>query len=93
MVTTSRISLPASHSIPLSVENAELWDAGHMGCGELILKLRKHLKTIPGQVMGVIALDPGAIADIPAYCRLTHNELLRYDPETQTFWIRSRLDW
>jgi tRNA 2-thiouridine synthesizing protein A len=83
----------SSMTTPTPGADADFWDAGHMGCGELILKLRKHLKTMPGQVMRVVALDPGAIADIPAYCRMTRNELLRYDRESHTFWIRSRLDW
>ncbi|GAA4332386.1 hypothetical protein GCM10023144_22260 [Pigmentiphaga soli] len=72
---------------------ADFWDAGHMGCGELILKLRKHLRSMPGQVLQLVARDAGAAADIPAYCRMTRNELLRHEPETHTFWIRSRLDW
>ncbi|KOF53357.1 MULTISPECIES: sulfurtransferase TusA family protein [unclassified Achromobacter] len=74
-------------------EGDDFWDAGHMGCGELILKLRKHLKKMPGKVMRVVAHDAGAIHDIPAFCRMTRNELERYEPETHTFWIRSRPDW
>ncbi|OZI77208.1 SirA domain-containing protein [Bordetella genomosp. 12] len=64
-----------------------------MGCGELVLKLRKHLKSMPGGLMRVVAHDPGAIHDIPAFCRMTRNSLEHYDAATHTFWIRSRLDW
>ncbi len=69
------------------------WNAGHLGCGPLVLELRKKLKAMPGRVLRVIALDIAAPIDIPAWCRLTHNELLAQDPRTQSFWIRSRADW
>ena len=46
--------------------------AGHLGCGELILELRLRLDTMkPGQIMKLTAHDPGAPADIPAWCRMT----------------------
>lgn len=70
-----------------------VWDAGDLGCGELVLDLRKRLRAMPGGVMKVISLDAGAPEDLPAWCRLTRNELLRHDPSTKSFWIRSRLDW
>lgn len=48
------------------------WDAGDMGCGELVLELRSRLDRLrPGQVLRLTARDPGAPADIPAWCRLT----------------------
>jgi len=72
--------------------NAE-WNAGDLGCGVLVLDLRKRLRAMPGGVLKVIALDLGAPEDLPAWCRLTHNELLRHDPDTKSFWIRSRTDW
>lgn len=71
----------------------EVWDAGHMGCGELVLLLRARLKSMPGGVLRVIARDPGAPDDLPAWCRMTRNELIRHDPDSRSFWIRSRLDW
>ncbi|CAN5909201.1 sulfurtransferase TusA family protein [soil metagenome] len=69
------------------------WDAGDLGCGTLVLDLRKRLRRMPGGVLKVIALDLGAPEDLPAWCRLTANELLRHDPDTKSFWIRSRMDW
>jgi len=80
---------PATDDLALE----ETFDAGHMGCGELVMVLRIRLKTMPGKVMRVIALDPGAPEDLPAWCRMTRNELIRHDPETRSFWIRSRTDW
>jgi len=69
------------------------WNAGDLGCGTLVLDLRKRLRAMPGRVLKVIALDLGAPEDLPAWCRLTQNELLDYDPNTRSFWIRSRTDW
>jgi len=72
---------------------SEVYDAGHMGCGELLMVLRSKLRTRPGQLIRVIALDSGAPEDIPAWCRMTRNELVRHEPESHSFWIRSRMDW
>lgn len=53
------------------------YDGGETGCGELLLDLllftRRHP---PGTVIEVHALDPGAPLEIPAWCRLTGNELI-----------------
>ena len=56
------------------------WDAGDLGCGELVLELKGRLDRMrPGQVIKVIALDPGAPADMPAWCRLTGHTLLEQE--------------
>ena len=53
------------------------WDAGDLGCGELVLALRGRLEAMrPGQVLKLTALDTGAPADIPAWCRLTGHALV-----------------
>ncbi|HEY7434999.1 MAG TPA: sulfurtransferase TusA family protein [Methylomirabilota bacterium] len=52
-----------------------------MGCGELVLELRSRLDTLrPGQIMRLTARDPGAPADIPAWCRMTGNRLVGVEP-------------
>ncbi|MFO1146773.1 MAG: sulfurtransferase TusA family protein [Alsobacter sp.] len=76
-----------------TTETATTFDAGTMGCGELVMVLRGKLKAMPGLVIRVVALDPGAPEDIPAWCRMTRNDLIRHDPSTHSFWIRSRADW
>ncbi len=75
------------------LDAAEEWDAGDMGCGELLAELRKRLRRMPTQTLKLVARDPGAPLDLPAWCRLTGNELLRHDPETGIFWIRSKNKW
>ena len=53
------------------------WDAGEMGCGELVLELRARVERLrPGAVLKLIARDPGAPADLPAWCRLTGHRLV-----------------
>jgi tRNA 2-thiouridine synthesizing protein A len=58
----------------------EEWDAGAMGCGELVLQLRLRLGRLPpGGVFRLVAHDPGAPEDLPAWCRLTGHRLLQAD--------------
>jgi len=53
------------------------WDAGDLGCGELVLELHTRLGDMrPGQVMRLIARDPGAREDLPAWCRMTGHTLV-----------------
>ena len=53
------------------------WNAGDLGCGELVLELRGRLHAmLPGQVLRLEARDPGAPADIPAWCRMTGHILV-----------------
>ncbi|MBI5067587.1 MAG: sulfurtransferase TusA family protein [Deltaproteobacteria bacterium] len=58
----------------------EAWDAGDMGCGELVFLLAQRLRALPpGASLLLTATDLGAPQDIPAWCRLTGNTLLRAD--------------
>ena len=57
------------------------WDAGDLGCGELVLELRTRLSAMgPGQVLRLIARDPGAPQDLPAWCRMTGHTLVSHEP-------------
>jgi len=59
------------------VEGVVEWDAGELGCGELVLELRSRLAPMnPGELFRLVALDPGAPADIPAWCRMTGHTLV-----------------
>jgi tRNA 2-thiouridine synthesizing protein A len=65
------------------------WDAGDLGCGELVIRLRFKLRSMPpGTVIRVRATDPGAPADLPAWCRLTGETLVATDPERHLYFIR-----
>jgi len=57
------------------------WDAGDLGCGELVLELRGRMLALPSDgVLRLIATDAGAPADIPAWCRMTGHALVSSDP-------------
>ncbi len=66
------------------------WQAGDLGCGDLVLELRSRVRAAPGKVFKVTALDPGAPADIPAWCGMTGHQLLAHDAASKTFWIRAK---
>ena len=82
-------NIPSGHDPHHDAE----WNAGPLGCGELVIELRARLKRMPRQVLRVTALDEGAPDDIPAWCRMTRNALLAHDPSQHAYWIRSRSDW
>jgi tRNA 2-thiouridine synthesizing protein A len=61
--------------------SAAEWDAGTMGCGELILELRQRLGALPaGTTLKLIARDPGVPEDLPAWCRMTGHRLVQAAP-------------
>ncbi len=67
----------SSDHIPVDSEPDAVWDAGDMGCGDLVLELRTRLKPMqPGAVLRLTATDPGAKEDIPAWCRMTRHSLV-----------------
>lgn len=52
-------------------------DAGETACGDLVLLIARHIRTMTaGQVLHVVGYDRGALEDIPAWCRMTHNPLV-----------------
>jgi tRNA 2-thiouridine synthesizing protein A len=64
-----------------AVEIDAEWNAGNLGCGELVLELWGRMQRLPvGGVLRLIARDPGAPADIPAWCRLTGHVLVSDAP-------------
>lgn len=73
---------------PHQVPDAE-WDAGNMGCGELVMGLRMRLLSMrPREILKLTATDPGAPQDLPAWCRLTGHELVFSNhPE---YWIQRK---
>jgi tRNA 2-thiouridine synthesizing protein A len=67
------------------------WDAADLGCGELVLELMLRMRKLEsGQVLRLIATDPGADADIPAWCRMTGHRLQHTDPVQHLFLIQRK---
>ena len=53
------------------------WDAGMAGCGDLLVQLHLRMRTLqPSQLFRLIAMDPAAPEEIPAWCRLTRHVLI-----------------
>lgn len=52
-------------------------DAKGLNCPLPILKTKKALQGLQlGQVLEILATDPGSVADFQAFCRQTGNELV-----------------
>lgn len=65
---------------PLPSPDAE-YDAGDLGCGDLLMELRRRILALrPGAVLRLRTTDPGAPADVPAWCRLTGHTLVAAAP-------------
>ena len=79
---------PAGASAEKTVFDSD-WDAGDLACGELVLELRLRMRKLAsGQVLRLTALDPGAPADIPAWCRMTRHHLSYSDPVAHLYFIQ-----
>ncbi|WP_017591568.1 sulfurtransferase TusA family protein [Nocardiopsis potens] len=58
-------------------ENPLVIDGGDLACVRLLLRLRGRLADLaPGAVVHLIATDPAAPLDLPAWCHLTGHTYL-----------------
>ncbi|MBI3933806.1 MAG: sulfurtransferase TusA family protein [Acidobacteria bacterium] len=82
--TVRSADCPAPNSVP----DAD-WDAGNIGCGELVMGLRMRLQSMkPGQVLRLTATDAGIPEDLPAWCHLTGHQLI-YASHPK-YWLQRR---
>lgn len=68
-------------------------DARGLRCPLPILRCKKGIAELEGgQVLKILATDPGAVKDFQAFCRQTGHELLSQEQrDTElTFYIRKR---
>jgi tRNA 2-thiouridine synthesizing protein A len=66
-------------------------DATGLNCPLPILRTKKALTNMQsGQVLHVIATDPGSVKDFEAFARQTGNELLESREETGKFYFLMR---
>ena len=55
-------------------------------CPMPIVKIAKAIKEVqPGEIIEAFATDPGVMADIPAWCRTTGNELVTLEKQDKQF--------
>jgi len=79
-----RLAQPISPSkeSPEIVMAEHLLDAKGLNCPLPILKAKKMLKDVPtGEMLRILATDPGSVADFQAFCRTTGNELVEWKQE------------
>ncbi len=80
MAESARRPYTAPLMTPASTPDAH-WDAGDLGCGELLILLKARIGALPGgALLRLTARDPGAVEDLPAWCALTGHRLLRAEP-------------
>lgn len=72
------------------IEHHHEWNAGDLGCGELVLGVRKRLRAHPGEILKLTAFDTAAAIDLQAFCAMTRDELLDSDEIRKVFWLRGR---
>jgi len=61
-------------------------DARGLNCPLPILRAKKALADMhSGQVLKVLATDPGSVKDFQAFARQTHNALLRHGEAERVF--------
>jgi tRNA 2-thiouridine synthesizing protein A len=55
-------------------------------CPMPVVKMAKAIKEVEvGQVLDAYATDPGVMADMPAWCRTTGNELVTIEKQDKQF--------
>ena len=65
------------------------WDAGEMGCGEVLIQLRLRFRPLQtGDIFRLITRDIAAPLEIPAWCRVTKRQLLH--GEHPEYWIEQK---
>lgn len=61
----------------MSVTPNQTLDAKNMSCPMPVLKTKKVMKGMEvGQILEIIATDPGSMKDMASYCRTTGQELI-----------------
>jgi tRNA 2-thiouridine synthesizing protein A len=82
------------HAGPSDVNDVDATvDMGQAGCGDLTPFIRGRIRELQsGQVLEVISDEPAAHAGIPAWCRLTGNDLIgtRTEAGRARFYIRKK---
>lgn len=64
-------------------------DARGLLCPQPVLLLARVAKTERGALVEVLADDPAAATDIPAWCRMRGAELVDADPEGGAWLVRT----
>ena len=75
--------------VQLPPEPHSVLDAGERSCGDLAIALKRAVERLRvGETLKLVTRDPGARADVPAWCRITGHRLVWGDGNT--FYIRRK---
>ncbi|MFW9928615.1 MAG: sulfurtransferase TusA family protein [Candidatus Thorarchaeota archaeon] len=71
----------------MSVTPNKTLDAKNLSCPMPVLKTKKIMKELQvGEILEIIATDPGSMKDMASYCRTTGQELISSEEkEDKTF--------
>ena len=71
------------------MQASDEWNAGSIGCGELLVKLYLRMRDLqPGQMFRLVSLDPAAPEEMPSWCRLTGHYLV--SAQHPEYWIKRK---
>ncbi len=76
---------------PVADEPAKVLDCTGLRCPLPVIELTRHLEDVAvSEVIGVLADDPAAKADVPAWCRLRGQEYVgvRRQGRTRLYLVR-----
>src|SRR2546430_11812292 len=74
--------------MPIAETPAQVLDCTGMQCPMPVIKTAQAIKTIdPGQVLELLATDPGVEPDMKAWSSRTGNELLAIDRDGEVFHV------
>jgi tRNA 2-thiouridine synthesizing protein A len=66
-------------------------DARGLNCPLPILRARKGINSLnTGQVLKIIATDPGSVKDLEAFCKQTGNQMLESSQQNGEYHFRLR---
>jgi tRNA 2-thiouridine synthesizing protein A len=75
------------------IKEDQVLDCSGMLCPLPVVKTSKAIKAMEiGEILKMVATDPGAPPDMEAWCRQTGNELLRWMQEDNKFIFYIRRD-
>jgi tRNA 2-thiouridine synthesizing protein A len=76
----------------MSEADALVLDVRGLLCPLPVIRTQDRIKALPdGALLDVVATDPGAMHDIPAFCRVHGHELVSAEARDREFWIRVRV--
>lgn len=73
-------------------EGVRCLDARHLICPMPVIRTQEYVKQlVAGEELEVVATDPGALHDIPAWCRVHGHEILHAGERNSEYVIRIRV--